>query len=266
MVTSGVTACIRQPERLPLMKKQGGDSNRRKEDTGKSHSSHKKASLDAKRGAEGSNEQLCMEDIPKLSPAEVWKNASKIINTKKKEIEQAKKEEFQRRNELTAIREQLEKWAQRKSGEVEKSGMGMDEYRSAHMENALRFYDDGADFNRLYVPASPFDAPDFFPKTKPCVFEHQDIYKKLDIDTLFYIFYTERNTVHQYFASKVLKNRSWRFHTKYNTWFQRLEEPKYITEDYEQGSYMFFDYDTTWTIRKKTDFTFEYKYLENTDI
>ncbi|KAL0265895.1 UNVERIFIED_CONTAM: hypothetical protein PYX00_011612 [Menopon gallinae] len=256
----------RPPPDLPSMKRQGGDVGRRRDDVAKTHMLHKKASPDTKRGAEGRGEQPSAEDTPRLSPAEVWKNASKIINTKKKEIEQARREELKRRSELTAVREQLERWAQRKRDEVERAGASMQEYRSAQVDNALRFYDDAPDTAGTTVPMSPFAAPDFFPRVRPCVFEHQDIYKKLDIDTLFYIFYTERNTVHQYFASKVLKNRSWRFHTKYNTWFQRLEEPKYITEDYEQGSYMFFDYDTTWTIRKKTDFTFEYKYLENTDM
>ena len=34
-------------------------------------------------------------------------------------------------------------------------------------------------------------------------------------------------------AAKALKKLSWRFHTKFMTWFQRLEEPKTITDDYE---------------------------------
>lgn len=34
-------------------------------------------------------------------------------------------------------------------------------------------------------------------------------------------------------AAKALKKLSWRFHTKYMMWFQRLEEPKAITDDYE---------------------------------
>jgi len=37
----------------------------------------------------------------------------------------------------------------------------------------------------------------------------------------------------QYLAAKALKKLSWRFHTKYMMWFQRLEEPKAITDDYE---------------------------------
>ena len=37
-------------------------------------------------------------------------------------------------------------------------------------------------------------------------------------------------------AAKALKKLSWRFHTKYMTWFQRLEEPKAITDEYEMVS------------------------------
>jgi len=37
-------------------------------------------------------------------------------------------------------------------------------------------------------------------------------------------------------AAKALKKQSWRFHTKYMMWFQRHEEPKTITEDFEQVS------------------------------
>ena len=82
-------------------------------------------------------------------------------------------------------------------------------------------------------------------------------------------------------AAKALKKLSWRFHTKYMTWFQRLEEPKAITDEYElvshtlflswlicllvQGTYIYFDYEK-WAQRKKDSFTFEYKYLEDRDL
>lgn len=35
-------------------------------------------------------------------------------------------------------------------------------------------------------------------------------------------------------AAKALKKQSWRFHTKYMMWFQRHEEPKTITDEFEQ--------------------------------
>jgi CCR4-NOT transcription complex subunit 3 len=89
-------------------------------------------------------------------------------------------------------------------------------------------------------------------------------------------------------AAKALKKLSWRFHTKYMMWFQRLEEPKAITDDYEmvgafsfydiacsyaqhlsltplQGTYIYFDFEK-WSQRKKEGFTFEYRYLEDRDL
>lgn len=35
-------------------------------------------------------------------------------------------------------------------------------------------------------------------------------------------------------AAKALKQKSWRFHSKYMMWFQRHEEPKTINEEFEQ--------------------------------
>jgi len=54
-----------------------------------------------------------------------------------------------------------------------------------------------------------------------------------------------------------------RYHKKYLTWFQRHEEPKVTTDEYEQGTYIYFDYETGWCQRIKTDFTFEYGHLED---
>lgn len=51
-----------------------------------------------------------------------------------------------------------------------------------------------------------------------------------------------QNTYQQYLAAKELKKQSWRYHKKYNTWFQRHEEPKFATDDYEQGTYVYFDF------------------------
>ena len=48
-------------------------------------------------------------------------------------------------------------------------------------------------------------------------------------------------------------------------WFQRFEEPKVITDEYEMGTYVYFDFEK-WGQRKKEGFTFEYKYLEDRDL
>lgn len=57
--------------------------------------------------------------------------------------------------------------------------------------------------------------------------------------------------LYRYLAAKELKRQSWRFHKKYLTWFQRLEEPKFISDEYEQGSYVYFDYESAWCQRKR---------------
>ena len=62
-------------------------------------------------------------------------------------------------------------------------------------------------------------------------------------------------------AARELKRQSWRFHVKYLTWFQRHSEPQAITEEYEQGVYVYFDWEGLWCQRKKSDFRFEYRYL-----
>ncbi|CAI7833187.1 unnamed protein product [Closterium sp. NIES-53] len=51
-----------------------------------------------------------------------------------------------------------------------------------------------------------------------------------------------QGTYQQYLAARELKKQSWRYHKKYNTWFQRHEEPKLTTDDYEQGTYVYFDF------------------------
>ena len=43
-------------------------------------------------------------------------------------------------------------------------------------------------------------------------------------------------------------------------WFQRFEEPKVITDEYEMETF------EKWGQRKKEGFTFEYKYLEDRDL
>uniref|UniRef100_A0A8W7PBW3 CCR4-NOT transcription complex subunit 3 n=1 Tax=Anopheles coluzzii TaxID=1518534 RepID=A0A8W7PBW3_ANOCL len=95
--------------------------------------------------------------------------------------------------------------------------------------------------------------------------ETVEFFQRLSPETLFFVFYYMEGTKAQYLAAKALKKQSWRFHTKYMMWFQRHEEPKVINEEYEQGTYIYFDYEK-WGQRKKEGFTFEYKYLEDRDL
>ena len=64
-------------------------------------------------------------------------------------------------------------------------------------------------------------------------------------------------------AAAQLKKQSWRYHKKYKTWFQRHEEPTETTDEYERGTYVYFDFESGWCQRIKTEFTFEYAFLED---
>ncbi|KAG5754746.1 hypothetical protein H9Q70_002619 [Fusarium xylarioides] len=121
-----------------------------------------------------------------------------------------------------------------------------------------------ADVPRSYRPDQPVPPTrSGFPREPLAIFDDPRLYSRMDPDTLFYVFYYKQGTVQQYMAAKALKDQSWRFHKQYQTWFQRHEEPKNITEDFEQGTYRFFDYESTWMNRRKADFKFVYKFLED---
>lgn len=102
---------------------------------------------------------------------------------------------------------------------------------------------------RHYRPQTKYSTPRYYPQEPFMMIDDPSLYSKIDTDTLFYIFYYRQNTYQQYMAAKSLKSQSWRFHKQYQTWFQRHEEPKTITEEYEQGTYRFFDYESTWYVQ-----------------
>lgn len=114
-----------------------------------------------------------------------------------------------------------------------------------------------------YLPDTPVTTNAQFPREPLEILDDPRLYSRIDPDTLFYVFYYKQGTLQQYLAAKALKEMSWRFHKQYQTWFQRHEEPKNITEEYEQGTYRFFDYESTWMNRRKADFKFAYKFLED---
>lgn len=108
------------------------------------------------------------------------------------------------------------------------------------------------------------DVPHYYKSNFP----HGDsfeFFQHLSTETLFFIFYYMEGSKAQYWAAKTLKKQSWRFHTRLMLWFQRHEEPRKITEEYEQGTYIYFDYEK-WSQRKKDGFVFEYRYLEDIDL
>lgn len=100
-------------------------------------------------------------------------------------------------------------------------------------------------FNRpkYYVPRTPYATPTYYPQEPSSQFGSASLFAKLDVDTLFYIFYYCPGTYLQYLAAGELKKQSWRFHKQYLTWFQRANEPTTITETFEQGVYLYFDWE-----------------------
>lgn len=118
---------------------------------------------------------------------------------------------------------------------------------------------------RPYISRNPSKQPAYYAQAPPPLSDTLEYFHRLAPETLFFIFYYLEGTKAQYLAAKALKKQSWRFHKKYMMWFQRHEDPTAITDDYEQGTYVYFDFEK-WAQRKKEAFTFEYCYLEDRDL
>ncbi|KAI3822727.1 hypothetical protein L1987_10324 [Smallanthus sonchifolius] len=129
---------------------------------------------------------------------------------------------------------------------------------------------------KTYIPRHPAVTPQSYPQVQAPIVSNPAFWEHLGsdnagADTLFFAFYYQQNTYQQYLAAKELKKQSWRYHKKFNTWFQRHEEPRIATDDYEQGTYVYFDFhmgndemqQQGWCQRIKTEFKFEYSFLED---
>lgn len=118
-----------------------------------------------------------------------------------------------------------------------------------------------------YKPRTPSSTPSSYPSVPAQnLLDDPSTFQKFPPDLLFFLFYFQQNTYQQYLAARELKRQSWRYHTKYLTWFQRHEDPKTISESFEQGTYVYFDYETGWCQRKKSEFTFQYIFLEDNEL
>uniref|UniRef100_A0A8B9RD33 CCR4-NOT transcription complex subunit 3 n=1 Tax=Astyanax mexicanus TaxID=7994 RepID=A0A8B9RD33_ASTMX len=140
-------------------------------------------------------------------------------------------------------------------------------YQQAMQEAAWTHMPHPSDSERIrqYLMRNPCPTLPFHHQMPPHHSDSIEFYQRLSTETLFFIFYYLEGTKAQYLSAKALKKQSWRFHTKYMMWFQRHEEPKTITDEFEQGTYIYFDYEK-WGQRKKEGFTFEYRYLEDRDL
>lgn len=115
--------------------------------------------------------------------------------------------------------------------------------------------------SKLEIVKSSYQGHPSYPNKS--LFNYPSHYKKLELDSLFFIFYHQPGTYQQFLAAKELKSKDWIYHKRFQTWFQRIGEPKVVAEDREKGMYTYFDFETSWSQKRKADFEFEYANLEN---
>ncbi|KAB2048572.1 hypothetical protein ES319_A13G121300v1 [Gossypium barbadense] len=165
------------------------------------------------------------------------------------------------------------------SGSTNSGGMHDQLYNMQMLEAAYYKIPQPKDSERVrsYTPKHPAATPASYPQVQAPIVNNPAFWERISMDgygtgtdTLFVAFYYQQNTYQQYLAAKALKKQSWRYHRKYNTWFQRHEEPKIATDEFEQGTYVYFDFHVAnddhqhgWCQRIKTEFIFEYNYLED---
>lgn len=161
--------------------------------------------------------------------------------------------------------EELYAIVQRKQNSIEACRSPADTL--AAIESSFAHCPDGAELerSRAFTPQQPYAVPSYYPTHPAPILENPSVFERFELDMLFFIFYYQQHTYAQYLSARELKRQSWRFHKKYLTWFQRHEEPKTITDEFEQGTYIYFDYEGSWCQRKKSEFTFEYRFLEDED-
>ncbi|KAE8792983.1 CCR4-NOT transcription complex subunit 3 [Hordeum vulgare] len=93
---------------------------------------------------------------------------------------------------------------------------------------------------KTYIPRHPSVTPASYPQIQAPIVTNPAFWERLGSDTLstdmlFFAFYYQQNSYQQYLAAKELKKQSWRFHRKYNTWFQRHVEPQVTTDESMSG-------------------------------
>eukprot|EP00049_Salpingoeca_infusionum_P026493 m.26007 g.26007 ORF g.26007 m.26007 type:complete len:634 (+) comp8781_c0_seq2:109-2010(+) len=91
-------------------------------------------------------------------------------------------------------------------------------------------------------------------------------FSKLDNDVLFFIFYYQQGTKQQLLAASELQQRGFRFHTQHQMWFVSERNPEEVTDQYEIGTFKFFDHKTTWNLVEQQGFKLEYRYMEGDHI
>ncbi|CCA74013.1 related to NOT3-general negative regulator of transcription, subunit 3 [Serendipita indica DSM 11827] len=116
---------------------------------------------------------------------------------------------------------------------------------------------------KYHTTRNPTQTPSYYPQQMLPLLSSPEFFERLDVETLFWVFYYMPGTYQQWLAAQELKKQSWRFHVKFLTWFQRHAKPDEVTDEYEQGQYLYFDWEGSWCVRKKSGFRFEYRNLSD---
>ena len=105
---------------------------------------------------------------------------------------------------------------------------------SQQLENAARMLPTAQDSSKIYKSflsyLNPVVTPNYYPTTVCSEIFNLETYQKFNPELLFTLFYRCEGRLAQKLAARALKQQSWRFHTEFKTWFQRLEEPKVMTQ------------------------------------
>jgi CCR4-NOT transcription complex subunit 3 len=115
-----------------------------------------------------------------------------------------------------------------------------------------------------YKPQNPVVTPAGYPQMPNMKLLQPEFFRRYDTSTLFYVFFYFPATPQQLYAGRELRQRGWRFHTKYQTWFRRAGEPAEVTAEYEIGRFEYFDHNAPdgWVVRIRPGFKLEYGYLD----
>ncbi|EUD67508.1 hypothetical protein C922_02214 [Plasmodium inui San Antonio 1] len=146
---------------------------------------------------------------------------------------------------------------------LERNTLKLQELIESSYTNCIKKSD--RDHFRQYTPRVMCGNPcEYFPSTPLSDFQSPQLFEKLPLDTLFFIFYYQPGTYQQHLAAKELKKKSWKYHKKYTTWFLPCDNnTRMLNDKTEQGTYLSFDYESTWSKQLKEAFSFEYMYLED---
>ncbi|VFQ98139.1 unnamed protein product [Cuscuta campestris] len=107
-----------------------------------------------------------------------------------------------------------------------------------------------------------FNVPQcYYAKQSPPL--NQAYFKKFQLDTLFYIFYSMPKDEAQLYAANELYNRNWFYHREHRLWLLRISNADLLvkTNTYERGSYICFD-PNTWETVRKDNFVLQYEMVE----